>query len=133
MYSIFEQLMKSEEITPYKVAKETGITQATLSRWKTGKVSPSIETLQTLANYFGVTLDYLVGNVSDPFFHLDSERILRGINSYDDEEREEKPAAQRGNELQDVYFNFAKDAQDNGIDPKDIDAAIDMIKRLRNK
>ncbi len=62
MYEIFAKLMADRNLTPYKVAKETGITQATLSRWKTGKVNPSIETLQILADYFGVTLDYLTGN-----------------------------------------------------------------------
>lgn len=62
MYDIFMQLMEEKGVTAYRVAKDTGITQATLSRWKTGKVSPSIETLQVLAEYFGVTLDYLMGN-----------------------------------------------------------------------
>lgn len=62
MYEIFIQLMESRKLTPYKVSKDTGITQATLSRWKTGKASPSIETLQLLSNYFGVTVDYLLGN-----------------------------------------------------------------------
>lgn len=62
MYDIFMQLMEEKGVTAYRVAKETGITQATLSRWKTGKVSPSIETLQVLAEYFEVTIDYLMGN-----------------------------------------------------------------------
>lgn len=62
MYDVFMQLMEEKGVTAYRVAKDTGITQATLSRWKTGKVSPSIETLQVLAEYFGVTLDYLMGN-----------------------------------------------------------------------
>lgn len=62
MYDIFMQLMEEKGVTAYRVAKDTGITQATLSRWKTGKVSPSIETLQVLAEYFGVTIDYLMGN-----------------------------------------------------------------------
>ncbi len=62
MYDVFMQLMEEKGVTAYRVAKDTGITQATLSRWKTGKVSPSIETLQVLAEYFGVTIDYLMGN-----------------------------------------------------------------------
>lgn len=62
MYDVFMQLMEEKGVTAYRVAKDTGITQATLSRWKTGRVSPSIETLQVLAEYFGVTIDYLMGN-----------------------------------------------------------------------
>ena len=68
MYDIFMQLMEEKGETAYRVAKDTGITQATLSRWKTGKVSPSIETLQVLAEYFGVTIDYLMGNA-----HIDEQ------------------------------------------------------------
>lgn len=65
MYEIFMQLMKSRKLSAYKVSKDTGITQATLSRWKNGRVSPSLETLQTLADYFDVSLDYLTGNTTD--------------------------------------------------------------------
>lgn len=68
MYDIFMQLMEEKGVTAYRVAKDTGITQATLSRWKTGKVSPSIEILQVLAEYFGVTIDYLMGNA-----HIDEQ------------------------------------------------------------
>lgn len=64
MYSIFVKLMEENGLTPYRVAKETGITQATLSRWKTGKVNPSLETLQVLADYFHVSIDYLMGKSS---------------------------------------------------------------------
>lgn len=48
MYSIFVKLMEEKGLTPYRVAKETGITQATLSRWKTSKVNPSLETFLAL-------------------------------------------------------------------------------------
>ena len=52
---------------------------------------PKGDTLQKLAIYFGVTTDYLLGNVSDPFFYLDNERIIREINSYsDDDHKTEK-------------------------------------------
>lgn len=33
----FEQLLQQKDVSAYKVAKETGITQASLSDWKTGK------------------------------------------------------------------------------------------------
>lgn len=64
MYSVFVKLMEEKGLTPYRVAKETGITQATLSRWKTGKVNPSLEILQVLADYFHVSIDYLMGKPS---------------------------------------------------------------------
>ena len=46
MYEIFEQLLKEHNVTAYRVAKETGITTATLTSWKQGKYTPKQEKLQ---------------------------------------------------------------------------------------
>lgn len=61
MYEIFEQLLSERGVTPYRVAKETGITTATLTSWKQGKYTPKPEKLQKIADYFHVSLDYLMG------------------------------------------------------------------------
>lgn len=58
MYEIFVQLLQRDGITSYKVAKETGISQATLSDWKAGRTKPKADKLKKLANYFHVTIDY---------------------------------------------------------------------------
>lgn len=60
MYSIFEQLLLKFGVSAYRVSKDAGVTQASLSTWKSGKSTPSSETLQKIANYFGVTVDYLM-------------------------------------------------------------------------
>ena len=36
-------------------------------------------------------------------------------------------------QLNNVYFNFAREAQENNIDPDDIRIAIDMIRKLKRK
>ena len=38
-----------------------------------------------MADYFHVSVDYLAGNVNDPFSQLDNDRILQDINSYESE------------------------------------------------
>lgn len=60
MYEIFEKLLREKGVTAYKVAKEAGVTQTALSNWKTGKSTPTTKTLQKIADYFGVSLDYLI-------------------------------------------------------------------------
>ena len=60
MYEIFEQLLQKYGISAYKVAKEAGVTQTALSNWKNGRNTPSVPTLQKIAEYFGVTVDYLM-------------------------------------------------------------------------
>ena len=61
MYERFEQLLQKRGVTPYKVSKETGVTQTSLSNWKSGRNTPSAKTLQKMADYFGVTVGYLMG------------------------------------------------------------------------
>lgn len=59
-YSIFVKLLQERGITAYKVAKDTGISQTTLSDWKTGRATPKANKLLLLAEYFGVTVDYFL-------------------------------------------------------------------------
>lgn len=66
MYEIFFKLIKEKGITPYKVAKDTGISNTTLSAWKNGKISISPKKLSVLADYLGVTVDYLMGRTDNP-------------------------------------------------------------------
>lgn len=60
MYEVFEQLLQKHGVTSYKVAKEAGVTQTALSNWKSGRSTPTTKTLQKIADYFGVTIDYLM-------------------------------------------------------------------------
>lgn len=59
MYEIFSKLLQEHGVTPYKVSKETGVSQSTLSDWKRGVSTPKIDKLQKIANYFGVSVEYL--------------------------------------------------------------------------
>ena len=60
MYEIFSKLLQSYGVTPYKVSKETGISQSTLSDWKKGKITPKSDTMKKIADYFDVSVDYLM-------------------------------------------------------------------------
>lgn len=60
MYEIFEKLLQERGVTAYKVAKETGIGTATFSNWKNGKYIPKQDKMQKIADYFGVSIDYLM-------------------------------------------------------------------------
>lgn len=67
MYEIFEQLLQKNGVSPYKVAKEAGVTQTALSNWKLGKSTPTAKTLQKIADYFEVPIDYLTtGKMPEP-------------------------------------------------------------------
>ena len=108
MYEIFVQLLDRTGKKASDVAKATGIPSSTFSDWKKGKSSPKAEKLQKIADYFGVSVDYLMTGKEEP---------------------EEK--RNRYSDLKGIYLSYAKEAQDSGIDPDDIRLAIDTIKRLR--
>ena len=52
--------------TQLNVQMETGIEQALLSKYESGKRIPPTETLITLADYYGVSMDYIMGRTSNP-------------------------------------------------------------------
>ncbi len=66
MYDIFEELCRKNNVTPYRVCKETGITTATISNWKAGRYTPKADKMQKIAEYFGVTLEYLTAGKEEP-------------------------------------------------------------------
>ena len=84
-YDLYLELCKERNVSPTRAAIEIGISKATPTTWKKRGLTPQGETLNKIAAYFGVSTDYLLGNVTDPFFQLDNDRILQDINSYEDE------------------------------------------------
>lgn len=82
MYEIFEQLCKKKGVTPYKVAKDVdGLTTATFSNWKAGRYTPKADKLQLIADYFGVSVEYLMTGEHPTEYHFDPEtaRIAQEI------------------------------------------------------
>lgn len=110
MYEIFVRLLEKSGKKASDVSKATGIPSSTFSDWKKGKSSPKTEKLQKIADYFGVSLEYLTTG---------EKKVEEQANPYSD--------------LRGIYLSYAKEAQDSGIDPDDIRLALDTIKRLRGE
>lgn len=101
MYEIFAQLMKDRGLTAYRVSCDTGISQATLSDWKHGRSVPKADKLQVLADYFQVSLGYLMGKEEPvPFVNVPPTKeqlytFLFGTPTISDEAAEEVMAYAR--------------------------------------
>lgn len=54
MFRKIEVLMKKKGVTAYRLAKDTGIPQSSISDWKHGRCKPSVRKIQILAAYFQV-------------------------------------------------------------------------------
>ena len=55
------ELLKSEGLNQSKLANGIGVNQITVCNWLNGKKEPSIESLWKLADFFDVSVDYLIG------------------------------------------------------------------------
>lgn len=109
MYEIFEQLLQKYGVTAYKVSKETGITQSTLSDWKRGRSTPKTENMKKIADYFGVTVEYLMTGKNEPkekapeLTARDERDIKKDLDSLREklENKELGPAAYDGEDIPD--------------------------------
>ncbi len=59
-----EMLCQEHGITPAGLTKELGLSYGSISKW--GKVSPSIDKVIKVADYFNVSVDYLLGKTDVP-------------------------------------------------------------------
>ena len=80
-----KELRKDRGLTQIQFAQQFHVSNGAVAMWETGKREPNFDTMNRLAAFFNVTVDYLLGNVTDPFFQLDNDRILQDINSYESE------------------------------------------------
>lgn len=117
MYEIFEQLLQKHGVTAYRVAKEAGVTQTALSNWKSGRSTPTTKTLQKIADYFGVTVDYLMtGEEKEPAgYYLNDETAQVAQEIFENKELR-------------ALFDATRDA-----DPEDLRALHNMALALKRK
>lgn len=118
MYEIFEHLLQSFGITAYKFCKETGISQSTISTWKKKKNIINGETAKIIADYFGVSVDYLVTG----------KEKEGGDKYYLNKETAEMAQQLFENRDLRVLFDAAKDAS-----PEDLKTTYDMLMALKRK
>lgn len=75
-YDIFLSLCSEKGMKPGRVADEIGINRGTVTSWKKKGYTPRAEVLHKIADYFGVTVDYLLGKVDLPFLFKDEKGTL---------------------------------------------------------
>lgn len=56
-----KEMRKKNHLTQVQIATMLSVRQNTYSYWESGKTNPDISCLQKLAEYYGVTVDYLIG------------------------------------------------------------------------
>jgi len=92
MYEKYLELIDHLHLSTYRVSQETGIPQATFSKWKKGEYKPKYEVIKRLAEYFGCSTDYFYGNENendkDVIISLESREIAEIYMSLSNDQRE---------------------------------------------
>lgn len=92
-YDIFSALCRREGKKPGAVAEACGINRSNVSLWKSRGYTPRGDALNAIADYFGVSVDYLLGkedgkkspaqpaqgNDVKPILHEIKSKALQGI------------------------------------------------------
>ena len=118
MYENFSKLTKREGVTTYQVAKSTGISQTTFSDWKNGRSVPKADKLQKIAEYFNVSVEYLMGA---------SEQKEKPLVNNDEELTEYLEELKHRSEMR-MLFKLAK-----GATKEDVQQAVKIIEALRKE
>ena len=116
MYEIFEKLLKQKGVSAYAVSVATGVSTATLTDWKKGRYTPKADKMQKIADYFGVSVDYLMtGKEAEEGYYINPETAKAAQEMFENKELR-------------VLFDAARDAS-----PEDLRAVYNMLLALKRK
>ena len=74
-----KNLRADKRFSQKELADRLGVSQQTVASWETGRTEPSNGFLNDIANFFGVSTDYLLGNEqpAPPPLADDESRLLK--------------------------------------------------------
>lgn len=84
-------LREERKITQREFAQKLGISKTTLCYYEQGKVSPSVEMLTKIADFFNCSTDYLLGHQAKNVLYLDSytptqKNIIEAVKDLSEDE-----------------------------------------------
>lgn len=125
MYEIYCQIRDAAGCKDADVSKATGISKSTFSDWKSGRSKPKQEKLQKIADYFGVSVDYLMTGKNSSNIKVIDEND--NVIVLDDEALELIDSLRKNPEMR-MLFSVSKKAT-----KEDIIKAVKIIEALRDE
>lgn len=121
--NIFKRLRTSSKLTQAEMAEKLGISRSTIGMYETGAREPDFETLEKIADFFNVDIDYLLGRTKK------TALLPETIGHYylNDETRAIAQEAFENPELR-TLFKVARD-----IPPERLRAHIEFMKTLKEQ
>ena len=83
IYGRIKELAYAQKISIRRLEENIGFGNGTINRW--AKTTPGVDKLEKVADYFGVSVDYLLGRESkaDMIHNAPIDEVLGTIMSYD--------------------------------------------------
>ena len=90
-FDVYKKLCDEHNVTCSRAAMEMGINKGTVSVWKKKASSPQAAQLQKIAEYIGVTTDYLLSmdKKENPAAVSNGEIVAKECADLSDDERED--------------------------------------------
>lgn len=114
MYERYCKLKELKGLKDSDVARGTGISKYVLSDWKRGKSVPKADKLQKIADFMGVSVEYLIKGETqmENNYFLDEEAALMAQRMHDDEN------------IRILFDGVQK------ISKEDLQFVVDLVKRM---
>lgn len=115
MYETFQELLNKRGLKPFDVSKATGISSSTLTDWKKGRSVPKQDKMQKIADFFGVSVDYLMTGEESNGYYLNDDAKDMAQFLFDNPEYK-------------VLFDASRK-----VKPEDIQFVKEMMDRMSNR
>lgn len=79
--SRIRELRKERKMSQRELAEKLNVSQQTIGAWETERIVPGADTLGNIANYFGVTADYLLGRSEKRKENKDDFTVQEALDS----------------------------------------------------
>lgn len=119
-------LREQRRLSQAKLADEIGLSASTIGMYETGERSPNYETLEIIADYFNVNIDYLLSGKMDPTRIPVLGRVVAGIPIEAIEDiidYEEVPSYMNDSEY------FALQIKGNSMEPKFSEGDVVIVRK----
>lgn len=114
-YETYEKLLQEKGVNSATVSKATGISQTVFSEWKKGKSTPKADKMKKIADYFGVSMEYLTTGESPTGYYYNEDAMQIAQEIYQDKDLH-------------MLFDMVRDAS-----PEELKDFAEMIRLMQRR
>lgn len=127
-----KSLQNKKNILQEDVAAALGVTKMTVSRWENGKVIPSGNKLEKLANYYSVSPSYILGYSDELMTFNSGEEFEKAIQRLlDESSSEKKQVKKKGIDLTKMFEEMEKNDFKPTVRSADYEMSEDEIEEIK--